>query len=405
MDDYRQTLIKIFSKYFYISRNMQTTLKLKNSKTVIIPDVSHAKLYGKPMKLSVSAVPLVGQVRTVTLPLNYYQNVIVDWGDASNNAVAVFGQGAMINTPVTHNYANDLPYDIRIYVFDIPKRKDQVSSKGRIPKFGFDNVYPGVTAITAVDLGKLRCLAYYRAFEGAINLVTVTGQIESSVISLYDMFYNCPKLDCDLSKWDVSRIRNMEGLFYLCAAFNSSLSKWDVSNVETMYFMFEGCSIFNKSLKNWDVSKVQDMSEMFYGCTAFNQDLSKWDVSNVKNMYEMFYECVAFNGKIGNWDVSNVYNMEYMFNGCTAFDQDISKWDISRVGADDYNYPGDNEGFMYDLLAGTAFSVKNANKLVKAWAKLPVQNKVVLNIGVLPDSAHQKYVDHLVQFHGWDISA
>jgi hypothetical protein len=84
MDDYRQTLIKIFSKYFYISRNMQTTLKLKNSKTVIIPDVSHAKLYGKPMKLSVSAVPLVGQVRTVTLPLNYYQNVIVDWGDACN---------------------------------------------------------------------------------------------------------------------------------------------------------------------------------------------------------------------------------------------------------------------------------------------------------------------------------
>ena len=48
------------------------------------------------------------------------------------------------------------------------------------------------------------------------------------------MFDSCEKLDCDLSKWDVSNVTSMETMFYQCVNLNCDLSKWDVSNVTSM---------------------------------------------------------------------------------------------------------------------------------------------------------------------------
>jgi surface protein len=194
----------------------------------------------------------------------------------------------------------------------------------------------------------------------------------------------------------------MEGLFNGCSKFNSSLKNWDVSNVETMYDMFDGCTVFNPihGLSAWDVSKVQDMSYMFNRCTVFNQDISNWDVSQVRSMYEMFYQCIAFNPSHGlaRWNVSQVFDMEYMFYGCTLFNQDISKWNISNVGI-----PNDYNGNMTNMLTGTAFSTKNYSKLLKAWAQLPVQEGIDFDTDAVIDPKYQKYKDHLVQVHNWDI--
>jgi surface protein len=51
-----------------------------------------------------------------------------------------------------------------------------------------------------------------------------------------------------------------------------------------MSWMFYNAKAFNQDISKWDVSNVKDMSFMFYDAESFNEDISNWDVSNVTNM-------------------------------------------------------------------------------------------------------------------------
>ena len=55
-------------------------------------------------------------------------------------------------------------------------------------------------------------------------------------------------------------------MFYNCKKFNQDISKWNVSNVKDMSFMFYGCKKFNQDISGWDVSKVRYKSCVFVGC-------------------------------------------------------------------------------------------------------------------------------------------
>ncbi|MBO5005794.1 MAG: BspA family leucine-rich repeat surface protein, partial [Clostridia bacterium] len=99
----------------------------------------------------------------------------------------------------------------------------------------------------------------------------------------------------DLNCIDTSKITDMSNLFFNTdiinadiANINFDVSKWNVSNVKDMSYMFCQCVKFNCDLSNWDVSNVKDMSCMFSDCQYFNKPLNDWDVSNVKDMSGMF---------------------------------------------------------------------------------------------------------------------
>ena len=49
----------------------------------------------------------------------------------------------------------------------------------------------------------------------------------------------------NISKWNVSKVTNMESMFCRCKDFNSDISNWDVSNVKSFSAMFWGASKFN----------------------------------------------------------------------------------------------------------------------------------------------------------------
>ena len=90
----------------------------------------------------------------------------------------------------------------------------------------------------------------------------------------------------DLSKWDVSRVTNMDGMFHSMSSFDCDISRWDVSRVTTMEAMFAYALSFNRDLSKWDVSRVTNMDFMFFGASSFTQTLcGAWKDSSASNDY------------------------------------------------------------------------------------------------------------------------
>jgi surface protein len=52
---------------------------------------------------------------------------------------------------------------------------------------------------------------------------------------------------------------------------------------------------FNGDISRWNVSNVKDMESMFSFAKSFNQPIGDWDVSNVTNMRCMFFYADKFN--------------------------------------------------------------------------------------------------------------
>ena len=83
----------------------------------------------------------------------------------------------------------------------------------------------------------------------------------------------------------------MSGMFYY-SNFNQDISKWDVSNVKNMAYMFYK-SKFNQDISPWDISNVTSMNGMFEN-SEFNQDLTPWkdiikNSSQLRNIQNYIY--------------------------------------------------------------------------------------------------------------------
>ena len=83
----------------------------------------------------------------------------------------------------------------------------------------------------------------------------------------------------DFNCIDTSEITDMSDLFRdIDINKNFDVSKWDVSNVtniKNMNFMFYDCKKLNCDLSNWNVSKVEDTTVMFYNCNSL-KNKPKW---------------------------------------------------------------------------------------------------------------------------------
>ena len=65
--------------------------------------------------------------------------------------------------------------------------------------------------------------------------------------------------------------------------------------------MFQGAESFDGDISRWDVSSVKDMHNMFHDAKSFNGDISGWDVSSVTDMSGMFEGAESYHGNPREW--------------------------------------------------------------------------------------------------------
>ena len=152
---------------------------------------------------------------------------------------------------------------------------------------------------------------------GGMSHPTTTEELQREIMARLD------RGQYNLNDIDVSRITDMSLVFSTIHEYKKydqlldkiDISRWDVSSVKDMKRMFQGCTKFNHDLSKWDVGRVRNMTYMFANCTNFNSDLSKWNTSKVGYMEDMFRNCDKFNCDLSDWDVSNVDDMTNIFRG------------------------------------------------------------------------------------------
>ena len=153
----------------------------------------------------------------------------------------------------------------------------------------------------------------------------------------YYLFYSYRGNDLDfLSKWDTSKVTNMNYMFGFCNNLTSlDLSNWDTSQVTSMSYMFYNCNLTSLDLSNFNTSNVTDISSMFSSCRNLTSlDLSGWDTSQVTNMSSMFQYCEKLvTLDLSSWNTKKVTNMNSMFysNGSMALIHIFGELDLSNL--------------------------------------------------------------------------
>ena len=103
--------------------------------------------------------------------------------------------------------------------------------------------------------------------------------------------------------------------------------------------LFTGCSSLKSipDISKWNITKVRDLHYLFSGCSSlqFLPDISIWDTENVIDIFGLFYGCNSLTvlPDISKWNTKNVTSFELLFAKCTSLISlpDISKWNIKAV--------------------------------------------------------------------------
>ena len=146
-----------------------------------------------------------------------------------------------------------------------------------------------------------------KAKTGNINNIRSNEDIRQAIDTWCEKQEECIKIYGHISRWNTSKVTDMNRLFYQKEDFNDDISNWDVSNVTTMEGMFKEARSFNQPIGNWDVSKVKSMECMFKYASSFNQSIGSWNVRNVTRMQYMFWEAAefAYKNEVALWNLTN----------------------------------------------------------------------------------------------------
>ena len=228
-------------------------------------------------------------------------NVTIDWGDGSE----VEKVPSNTDSNLSHTYVSKGTYEIEI------KGDYRNWTAGCVRADGID-LYDilqfgpiGLGYSETFEMGSFwNCYNFNKLsakdIPDPIKLVDMTrmfGAEDNSVQA--GMHFNDP----GISRWDTSNVEKMVQTFFQAAVLNKwgfdhDISRWNVSMVKTMEGMFEYAYMFNQPIMCWDVSNVENISHMLFDTQYFNQNLEKWDLSKVTQHEYVFRWENGHNGAI-----------------------------------------------------------------------------------------------------------
>lgn len=155
----------------------------------------------------------------------------------------------------------------------------------------------------------------------------------SNVENMERMFDNLEYIrDLDLSGWNVKKVNNVQGIFSRLNKIQSlNLSGWQMDSVTNMQFMFSGLAdLTSLNLTGFTTKNVTNMAYMFTGVSKLaDLNLSSFDTSKVTNMHGMFNNMGSLNNiNLSSFNTSNVTDMSEMFS-MTIVNPPISNLDLS----------------------------------------------------------------------------
>ena len=141
----------------------------------------------------------------------------------------------------------------------IAEDKDHLKKiiKETTSKLGFECDLNFIDVSNVTDMSNLFARS---RFNGDISRWNV-----SNVTNMRSMFGSCINFEGKgLENWDVSNVTNANHMFQYCKQFTGkALENWNVSNVKYMDYMFSFCKQLDCDLSKWDVSKVEYAAGMF----------------------------------------------------------------------------------------------------------------------------------------------
>jgi surface protein len=265
-----------------------------------------------------------------------------------------------------------------------------ISINGTFPRIYFNNTGDKAKLIDIVSWGNIVWSSMLFAFDGCINLTSVTATDAPDLTNVSDMrsmFDTCNSMSAlDTSAWDVSGVTDMRSIFLNCNSLTTlDVSGWDTSNLSLTTSMFSNClALTALDVSGWSTGNITSMGSMFSNCSSLiTLDLSGWNTSsvtsmastfrdcsslttlnatglntsNVISMNKMFFECSALTtiSGLSSWDTSSITDMGDMFRSCTVIDVDVSTFDITSLTT---------ASFMF---FGSAFSQTNYDLMLPAW--------------------------------------
>ena len=215
---------------------------------------------------------------------------------------------------------------------------------GDINEFKRSSTAPGASVSTKVAFIPTSEMPAYLWYDAPSKTVfwwsdadTVYANEDSS-----SMFFSLGDVDrIDMTGINTSRVKNMSSMFH--SSWNLykhiELGSFDTSNVEDMSYMFATHGM--KTMENIDpidfsrfnTSKVKNMECMFYNSFLPSLDIRNFDTSNVENMKRMFDGIKNVrNLDLSGWNVKKVNNVQGIFFRSNKIQSlNLSSWQMDSV--------------------------------------------------------------------------
>ena len=119
-----------------------------------------------------------------------------------------------------------------------------------------------VVDISGWDTSNVRYMNHmFRYCAKLKNIIGIENLDVSKLEDANSMFYCCENLaELDLTNWNPISLENMSYMFYLCSNLKiiKNIENWQLPNIKNVSYMFCNCTKLDVDLSKWDLTNIKD---------------------------------------------------------------------------------------------------------------------------------------------------